>query len=155
MKADKTTGTLTEILKGTKPEEAGSYLSEYSDELLEKDRPFAAFMRKTLKAHGLRQQEAFLAADISEGYGYKLLAEEKHTRQRDTVLRLCLGGRFTLTETQRALKICGMSPLYPRSPRDAVLIIALNTGIYRIPEVNALLEEHGMEPLRATKSAEE
>ena len=154
MNTDKTTGTLTDILKGTKPEKAGEYLAENEDALLEKERPFAAFMRSVLRKRSLRQQDVFLAADISDGYGYKLLSEEKHTRQRDTILRLCFGGHFTLTEVQRALRIYGMSPLYPRVPRDAVLIIAFNTGMYRIPEVNELLSDHGMEPLRPASQNE-
>ena len=87
-------------------------------------------------------------ADIPDGYGYKLIAEEKHTRQRDVILRLCFGAGFTVEETQRALKLAGLSPLYPRIERDAVLMVALNQGICKISDVNRLLEEHKMDGLR-------
>ena len=150
----KTTGTLTDILRSTRPEEIDRYVEEHSGEFVENDRPFAAYMRGTLREKGIRQQDVFLAADISEGYGYKLLSEEKHTKQRDIILRLCLAGHFSLTEVQRALRIYGMSPLYPRAPRDAALIIAFNTGIWAIPEVNELLEAHGFSALASTSSAE-
>ena len=46
------------------------------------------------KEKGILQQDVFLAADLPERYGYKLISEQKHTTQRDTILRLCLAARF-------------------------------------------------------------
>ncbi len=144
----KTTDNLTETLMKAKPEDVDSILREKKEALFSEDKPFAAFMRKTIKSKGLKQQDVFLQADIPEGYGYKLIGEEKHTRQRDVLLRLCFASRFTVEETQRALKLSGLSPLYPRIERDAVLMVALNQGIYSISDVNQLLEEHKMDALR-------
>ena len=112
-------------------------------------------MRETIKAKGLKQQDVFLSADISEGYGYKLISGEKHTNKRDVILRLCLGARFTLKETQTALRLYGFSPLYSKIDRDALLIIALNTGIYDIHEIDRLLSENHLEPVYPVKSIEE
>ena len=150
----KTTGTLTEILTKTEPGQAGQFLQEYEDELFTDKRPFAAYMRSLFKKKGLCRQDVFLAADISEGYGYKLISEEKHTRQRDVILRLCLGAQMTLSEVQRALRLYGMAPLYPRIKRDAVLIIAINTGIIETEKVDQMLEGYGMEPLHFCNTAE-
>lgn len=143
----KTTRTLTNILRQTSPSRVENYLKENAEELFSEEKPFAKYMRTLFHEKGLLQQEVFLRADISEGYGYKLISEEKRTRRRDMILRLCMGGRFTLEETQRALKIYGMSPLYARLSRDAVLITAFGSGIYEIADVNALLAEHGLEEL--------
>ena len=145
---EKNTDSLTDILINTSPDNVESYLESNSGELLQADRPFAAYMRSCIKAKGLLQQEVFSNADISEGYGYKILSEEKHTRQRDTIIRLCLGAHFTLEEAQRALKIYGMSPLYPRLSRDAVLIVAFNSKTYNIASVNGLLEQNGESPFQ-------
>ncbi|MBQ2641864.1 MAG: hypothetical protein IJG15_07705 [Lachnospiraceae bacterium] len=144
----KTTNTLTNILKKTKPEHLDTYFKNNAEEVLEQDNPFAAYMRSTVREKGLRFQEVFLRADVSEGYGYKLISGEKHTRQRDTILKLCLGAGFTLDETQRALKIYGMSPLYARFPRDAVLISAISSGTREPAEINRLLEQNGQPQLR-------
>ena len=144
----KTTNTLTSILKKTKPEHLDTYFKNNAEEVLEQDNPFAAYMRSTVREKGLRFQEVFLRADVSEGYGYKLISGEKHTRQRDTILKLCLGAGFTLDETQRALKIYGMSPLYARFPRDAVLISAISSGTREPAEINRLLEQNGQPQLR-------
>ncbi len=147
MNEKKTTNTLTSILRSSRPENLADYLKENEDSLIQTDKPFASFMRETIQKKGIRQQEVFLAADISEGYGYKLISEEKHTRQRDVILRLCIAAGFDFSETQKALKLYGMSPLYSKIPRDAVFIIAVNTGINRLEAVDSLLKEHGFDPL--------
>ena len=147
MKEEKTTGTLNAVLKEAKPRNIQEYLSENADYLVFGVRPFATYFREILKKKKIKQQDVFLGADISEGYGYKLISEEKHTVQRDVILRLCLASRMDLRETDRALKLYGMSPLYARNPRDAVLIIAINTEVYEIEKVNDLLKVHGMETL--------
>lgn len=150
----KTTTTLTEILKETGFEKLEDYFEENSDSMISEEKPFSAYMRDLFRKKGITQQEIFLAADISEGYGYKLISEEKKTKQRDVILRLCLAGRFDLQETQCALKLYGMSPLYAKVRRDAVLIIAVNQGIYDIAEVNDQLRTYEMEPLYACRPAE-
>ncbi len=85
---------------------------------------------------------------MPERYGYKLLSEEKHTRQRDIILRICFAAELTVGETQRALKLYGMSPLYVRIPRDAVLMIAFNRHSGNVLDVNTMLREQGLESLR-------
>ena len=144
---EKTTSTLTSILQKSSPDNIDIYFSENENEILKTNRPFATYMRSLFRKKGIRQQEVFLAADISEGYGYKIIGEEKRTRHRDLILRLCLAAKFTLDETQRALKIYGMSPLYPRIRRDAVLIVAINTGVYEVSAVDEMLQKYEFEPL--------
>ncbi len=154
MKTDKTTNTLTSILRSADADSFQSYLDHNKESLAPDNRPFSTYIRSLLREKGIRQQNVFIAADISEGYGYKLISEEKHTRQRDIILRLCLAGKLTLDETQRALKLYGMSPLYARIPRDAALIIAFNTGTHEISDVDAFLTKHGFEPLLPCTPAE-
>ena len=143
----KTTDNLTSVLKSTHPDELKEVLEAHWEKIVSSEKPFSDYMKGLLKQRGLKQQDVFLAADISERYGYKLINEEKHTRQRDTILRLCYAAKLTLDETQRALKLYGMSPLYPRIQRDAVLMVAFNNGVYDIHEVNSLLEKHDTEAL--------
>lgn len=151
---DMTTEKLENILKNAYTFEAGKYLKEQEDNLLQEERPFSAYIKKLIKEKSLRQQDIFIQADIPERYGYKLLSEEKHTRQRDVILRICYASELTLEETQRALKLYGMSPLYARIPRDAVLMIAFNRRCGNILDVNAMLKEQGMELLRTSGAQE-
>ncbi len=148
---EKTTNTLTNILKRTNPDSMDEYFKTNAEDVLTQDHPFSTYMRECVKNKGLRFQDIFLRADISEGYGYKLISGEKHTRQRDTILKLCLGAGFSLNETQRALKIYGLSPLYARFPRDAVLISAISAKKYEITEINSLLARNGQPLLRGSE----
>ena len=104
-------------------------------------------MRAKFKEKGVLQQNVFLAADISENYGYKLISEEKHTVQRDIIIRICLAARFSLDETQKALILYGMAPLYIRIPRDVVFLSAINHRLYDVHQVNDILLSCGQEPL--------
>ena len=142
-----TTSELTRVLKKSRVSDVDRFLDDNSRKLIDSDNPFGEFMRERLRSDGLKQQDVFIAADISEGYGYKLISGEKHTRDRDVLIRLCIAARLGLEDTQKALKLYGMSPLYSRVARDAVLIIAVNTSLKDVHEVNELLKEHGMKPL--------
>ncbi len=148
------TAELDSVLKKTNPEDIDEYLEEQKQNLADEEHPFAFYMRELFKEKGITQQEIFLRADIPEKYGYRLIAESKKTKQRDYILRICLAAELTLTETQRALKLYGMTELYSRFPRDAVLMVAVNTGVYEIEEVNKMLREHEIEPLQSCTGRE-
>lgn len=143
----KTTNTLTGILKSTDPADIKKYLKNNAETILPKEKPFAQYMRACIRERGLTQQEVFINAEISEGYGYKIISEEKHVKQRDTILRICFGAHLTLEETQRALKIYGMSPLYPKFSRDAILIVAFSSNINDLTEINRLLSQNSEKTL--------
>lgn len=151
---ENSTSDLNDVLGRTHPDQVDAFLDGYGSDLASEDKPFAAYMREMFKKKGIRQQDVFLKADIPERYGYRLIAQSKNTIQRDYILRFCLAAGFTLKETQRALKLYGMSELYARIPRDAVLIIAFHNGVFEIDEVNAMLTAQGMEPLKACAGQE-
>lgn len=151
---DKSTDTLTNVLCTTYSKNIDEFFYENSDSIFNNDRPFYTYMRSMFKKKGIKQQDVFLIADISEGYGYKLISEEKRTKQRDVILRLCIAAKFSLKETQRALKTYGMSPLYPRIQRDAIFIVAFNTGKHDVELVDEMLSKYGMEPLYSCKESE-
>lgn len=144
----KNTNELDKILESTHVSQIKTYFAENADSLRDEDRPFSQYMRKLIREKGLKQQEVFDAADIPERYGYKLISEEKRTKQRDVILRLCYAAHFTLEETQRALKMYDMPILYSKVKRDALLMIAFNERPGGLMRVNHLLESHHMEILR-------
>ena len=138
---------LNEELLRVGAKDLSSFLERHREDMITGRHPFADYMRMKLREKGILQQNVFLAADLSENYGYKLIAEEKHTRQRDTILRLCLGARFRLEEVQEALILYGMAPLHGRLARDAVLTVAVQNGLCDLREVNRLLQSCGQAPL--------
>lgn len=146
----KNTRELENILKNTHLSGIPKYLSEQSESIIRSDRPFSDYIRERIKEKGLKQQDIFLDADIPERYGYKLITGEKHTRQRDIILRLCYAAHLTLEETQKALKLYEMPGLYAKVPRDALIMVAFNERPGSIIEVNSFLKQNGMETLRSS-----
>lgn len=150
MNKKKDTGELKEVLGKTHISDMEHFFSENANDLLNGDRPFADYFREVLKTKSVMQKDVFLLADIPEKYGYKLISEEKRTKQRDVILRLCYAATFTLDETQKALKLYELPELYPRIPRDALIMVCFNERPGSIIDVNHYLMKNKMDPLRTS-----
>ena len=147
---EKETKELEKVLGKTHLSDYGSFVEENKDSMLSASNSFSTYVKELMSQKGISQQTVFLNADVPERYGYKLLSGEKHTKQRDVIVRLCYAAEFTLAETQRALKKYGMAELYAKDERDALVMIAFNERPGSIIDVNALLKEHGHQPLRTS-----
>ena len=128
------------------PDEFPAFLAAHEQELIRSIHPFTDYMRTKFREKDITQQNVFLAADIPERYGYKLISGEKRTVQRDTILRLCLAAHFTLAEAQEALMLYGMSPLHSRIPRDMAFLVAFRCQICDIQDVDAILRQNSLPP---------
>jgi len=138
-----TTDDLAKVLISTEPEELGAVLAENAGRMAGSFKPFSGYFKELLRLHGKTQQSVIRKAGFSDKYGYRLLSEESHTRQRDYILRLCLAAELSLDELQRVLRLYGMAPLYARTARDAVIISAVSHGIFELDAINELLTENG------------
>ncbi len=147
---EKDTNELEQALGSTHLSDYDAFLQENKSSMLSDATSFSSYIKTIMRERGLTQQIVFLKADIPERYGYKLLSGEKHTRQRDIILRICYASGLTLRETQRALKKYGMPELYVKIPRDAMIMIAFNERPGSIIDVNTMLKERGVEPLRSS-----
>ncbi len=147
---EKETGELKEVLGKTHLSDYDRFVEENNENMLSDANSFSTYVKNLLSEKSMTQQNVFLKADIPERYGYKLLSGEKHTRQRDVIIRICYAADFTLQETQRALKKYGMAELYAKDKRDALLMIVFNEKPGSIIDVNTILKEHGMDPLRTS-----
>ena len=79
----KSTDELEKILGSTHINEVSAYLKSNEESIITNEYAFHEYISKLIKLKNLRKQDVFLAADVSEKYGYKLLSGEKHTKQRD------------------------------------------------------------------------
>lgn len=147
---EKETKELEKVLGKTHLSDYESFVEDNKDSMLSDSNSFSTYVKGLMSQKGISQQTVFLNADVPERYGYKLLSGEKHTKQRDVILRLCYAAEFTLSETQRALKKYGMSELYAKDERDALIMIVFNERPGSIIDVNGLLKEHGHLPLRTS-----
>lgn len=147
---EKDTKDLMEVLGKTHSSEFAKYCRENINSMDFGTADFCIYMKERLKEKNITQQTVFLKADVPERYGYKLLSGEKHTRQRDVILRICYAAGLNLEQTQRALQKYEMPALYPKKPRDALLMILFNERPGDIIELNEILNKNGMEPLRTS-----
>lgn len=147
---EKNTKELNEVLGKTHLSDFEKYCAENKESVSDNSEAFSIYVKNLLQEKKLTQQYVFLQADILERYGYKLLSGEKRTRQRDVILRICYAAKFSLAETQRALKKYEMPELYAKVPRDALLMIAFNERPGSILDVNDLLNQKGLQPFRTS-----
>ena len=147
---EKNTEELVNVLGSTHLKDFNTYCKENNASMISDANNFSNYIKDLLKQKKISQQMAFLKADIPERYGYKLLSGEKRTRQRDIILRICYAAGFSLEETQRALKKYGMPELYAKIPRDAILMIIFNERPGSVLDINEILKENGMQPLRTS-----
>jgi hypothetical protein len=146
----KNTQKLESVLGSTHSREFGSFYKNNKESLIDEKDAFSIYVKDLIKAKGLTQQNVFLKAEIPERYGYKILSREKHTKQRDTILRICYVAEFTFEETQKTLKRYKMPQLYPKIPRDALLMIIFNERQGSIRDVDELLKKNGFDPLKTS-----
>ena len=147
---EKNTKELNEVLGKAHLSDFEKYCAENKESVSDNSEAFSIYVKNLLHEKKLTQQYVFLQPDIPERYGYKLLSGQKRTRQRDVILRICYAAKFSLAETQRALKKYEMPELYAKVPRDALLMIAFNERPGSILDVNDLLNQKGLQPLRTS-----
>ncbi len=147
---EKSTKELERILGSTHLKDFDFFCKDNKESMIDNSNSFYTYVKNLIKEKGLTQQVVFLNADIPERYGYKLLSGEKRTKQRDVILRICYAAKFSLEETQRSLRKYDMPELYAKSHRDALLMIAFNERPGTILDVNAILKQYGMLPLRTS-----
>jgi len=140
----KPTDELDKMLEKIKPEELSEYLKNNSQYLADEKKAFYYYMKDVLEDKNIKLKDIYVYAGVSESYGSKIITMEKHTKNRDLIIRFCLAGHFSLIETNVALKLYGMSELYSKFPRDACIIVAINNRMYDIYDINKLLAEQGL-----------
>lgn len=149
-----TTEELTNKLLNSHGKNISQFISENRDEIMDSANSFGDYFKSLLEKNSISQRDAFIYADIPERYGYKLLSAEKKTRKRDVIIRLCYAGKFSVEETNRCLKLYGMSELYSRISRDALLIVCFNDRPGTLSDVNKILISNNMEPLEEAGNQE-
>lgn len=107
-----------------------------------RERSLAGYLGEMLDEHGIERIDAIHAAGINETYGYQLFAGQRINPSRDKALQLAIGMGLTLRETDRLMKIAGVSPLYCKSRRDAIIIFCIDKG-YPLAKANEKLFRFG------------
>lgn len=123
------------------------------DEYLEKNEEYLnniylpSELCRLLEKNGLKKSDVIAASGITVTYGYDLFSGYKNKKpSRNIILALSLAMQLDISQTQRLLKISGNGALYPRIPRDSVIMYAIQNALTR-SETDDLLNKKGMETI--------
>lgn len=93
-----------------------------------------------VKKH-LARAEVIHMANLNETFGYQIFTGARNP-SRDKVLQIAFSMALTLRETNRALEAAGVSSLYSKDRRDAIIIFCLDRGC-SLQKVNEELYRFG------------
>ena len=144
---NKPTDELNDLLENMKPDQLDGYFKDNRAYLADAKKAFYYYMKDTLADKNIKLKDVYSFAGVSEKYGRKILAQEGHSADRDLIIRFCIAGHFSWVETNRALKLYGLTELYAKNPRDACLIVALNNRIYDLARIDDMLTKKGLKKL--------
>lgn len=147
----KPTDELDDMLKSLSPDQLDGYLKTNAKYLADDKKAFYYYMKNVLSEKNIKLKDVYSFAGVSETYGSKIISMEKHTKDRDLIIRLCTAGHFSWDEMNRALKLYGLSELYSKDSRDACIIVAINNRIYDLYKIDDMLAERGLKKLTADK----
>lgn len=144
---EKPTNELDEMLNGMKPEELSGFYRENSKYLADDRKAFYYYFKDVIEEKNIFLKDVYSFAGMTESWGGKIVTMERHTKNRDVIIRLCVAGHFALDEMNRALKLYGMTPLYAKDKRDAAIIVAVNNRIYDLGRLDEILMSQGLAKL--------
>lgn len=108
---------------------------------------FSDYVKDIIDKKGFKIKDVIHNAYLSESYGRHIIGGQVKCKDRDNILKICIGGNFDILETNRALKLCGLAPLYAKNKKDAIIMVAINNKKYDIDYINDLLIENNLEAL--------
>lgn len=143
MQAEPITSELLQLLLESSSPEA--YLSRVELPA----RSLASYAGELLKNRGMGRSEVIRAAGLNPTFGYQIFQGTRKAG-RDNAIMLAFGLKCTLRETQRLLRLAGVSELWCKVRRDAIIMYCIDCGytraqcddeLYRLGEKTLITEE--------------
>lgn len=103
------------------------------------------YLEEWLREKNLSKAGVVRQSNLNRAYVYQIFLGRKYP-SRDKIIALAFGMGLTADETQKLLKQAGYRELYPRDPRDALLLYAVGHG-KTILEANQLLYDNNIDVL--------
>ncbi len=119
------------------------YLEKNSGEMQVDSLP--EYLKDWLRRKGLSKADVVRRSNLNRAYVYQIFLGRKYP-SRDKVIALAFGLGLDADEAQALLKQAGYRELYPRDPRDALLLYSLSRG-ETILQANEALYDHNIEVL--------
>ena len=104
-------------------------------------RSLSGYLNELLVAKRLKRSLVVRMANLNETFGYQIFTGARNP-SRDKVLQIAFAMALTLRETNRALEAAGVSSLYSKDRRDAIIIFCLDRSC-SLQKVNEELYRFG------------
>ena len=91
-----------------KPGEIDEYIKN-NRKYLADGKAFYYYVKDVLDSKSIKLKDVYIQAGVSESYDGQVIRLEKHVKNRDMIIRLCIAGHFNWDEMNRALKACSFS----------------------------------------------
>lgn len=140
---EKNTSEVEKLLNNMKPNQLENFYKENNSSMVNAKKAFYYYMKDIIEAKNIRLKDIYIRMGESESYGEKIFRMEKHTSDRDLILRMCIAGHLSVAETNKALKLYEMRPLYAKDKRDACIMVAIHNRIYEFLDIDEMLEKQG------------
>ncbi|MDL2295509.1 XRE family transcriptional regulator [Lachnospiraceae bacterium OttesenSCG-928-E19] len=127
----------------TKVSSVENYIASEQEHLI--DDSLSEYLNQILKNKNLKKSYVIQKAEFNEIYGYQIFSGTR-TPSRDKLISLAFGMQLSLEETQQLLKYAGFAALYPKSPRDSIIIWSVSRTL-TICEANELLYNQSLPTL--------
>lgn len=114
------------------------FLERNHEELKLKKLP--EYLNEWLKIKNTTKARVIDRSQLNKAYVYQIFQGKKYP-SRDKIICPTFGFEMTVEETQTLLKQAGYQELYPRDPRDALLLFAIEKKM-NILDANFLLYDH-------------
>lgn len=108
-------------------------------------RKLGEYLEELLEQKGLKRSRVVHMANLNETFGYQIFTGQRNP-SRNKVLQIAFAMALGLRETNRALEAAGVSSLYSKDRRDAIIIFCLDRGC-SLQKVNEELYRFGEETL--------
>ena len=116
---------LQRLLASATPE---AYLAKTTTD----DRSLADYLLDLIDARNMTRADVVRASAVNSTFVYQVFNGERHVG-RDNAIKIALGIGCSLRETQRLLRHAGVSELWCKNRRDAIIIHCIDQGL-SLPE---------------------
>ena len=94
------------------------------------DRSLSDYLFDLLRERGIKRADVVRASGLHQTVVYDIFSGKSYP-DRDNAIMLAFGLGCDLVETQRLLRLAGVSELWPKVRRDAIVIWSIKEGLSR------------------------
>lgn len=110
-----------------------------------KKRDLAGYLQQLLEDKGLERSVVVREAALNETFGYQIFMGQRGA-SRNKILQIVFAMGLSLKEADRLLQAAGLSELYCKDRRDAIIIFCLDRG-YGLQKTDEELYRFGEETI--------